>query len=53
MLNLLTKFKFKRIIKFYIQRADFDNLPTPLRYGAVEQDILLSTFDGLEGSKSK
>ena len=32
--------------------TDFDNLPTPLRYGAVEQDVLLSTFDGLEGRRA-
>ena len=32
--------------------SDFDNIPGILTYGSVEQDILLSTFDGLEGRRA-
>ena len=32
--------------------SDFDNLPGTLKYGAVEQDIFLSTYDGLEGRRA-
>ena len=32
--------------------SDFDNLPGTLKYGAVEQDILLSTYDGLAGRRA-
>ena len=32
--------------------SDFDNLPGTLKYGGVEQDILLSTYDGLAGRRA-
>ena len=32
--------------------SDFSNIPSTLRYGNVEQDVLLATYDGLEGARA-
>ena len=32
--------------------VDFDNIPGTLSYGGIEQDVILSTFDGLAGRRA-
>ena len=32
--------------------SDFDNIPGILKYGAVETDVILSSYDGLEGRRA-
>ena len=36
---------------FYTE-SDFDNIPASLRFGNIDQSIILSTYDGLEGTRA-
>ena len=38
--------------KIFYTENDFDNTPPKLTYGTVDQEVLLSSFDGLEGRRA-
>ena len=38
--------------KIFYTTNDFDNTPPKLTYGTVDQEVFLSTFDGLEGRRA-
>jgi len=38
--------------QIFYTASDFSNIPSTLVYGAVEQNVILSTYDGAEGSRA-
>ncbi len=46
------KVKVQTYNQIFYTPSDFDNLPGTLKYGAIEQDLFLSSYDGLEGRRA-
>ena len=44
--------KVQAFNQVFYTSSDFSNIPATLRYGNVEQDVLLATYDGLEGARA-